>query len=71
MVSANIDIFMIFETKLVKTFPRVQFSFQVFYKPYWFERNRNDGGISLYVKEGISSRLIERKFRNDIEYLIR
>ena len=51
MVSRNIDIFMISETKLDKTFPTVQFSLQGFCRPYWFDRNPNCGGFILRVRE--------------------
>ena len=60
MINGNIDIFMITETKLDETFPAVQFSLQGFFDPYQFERNRNGGGIMLYIREDIPSRLIEK-----------
>ena len=60
MINGNIDIFMITETKLDETFPAAQFSLQGFFDPYQFERNRNGGGIMLYITEDIPSRLIEK-----------
>ena len=36
--------------------------------PYRFDCNRNGGGIMLYIREDIASRLIERKVRNKVEY---
>ena len=33
-----------------------------------FDRNRNGGGIMIYIREDIPSRLIERKVRNNVEY---
>ena len=60
MIDGNIDIFMISETKLDKTFPAAQFYLQVFCDSYRFDRNRNGGGIMLYIREDIPSRLIEK-----------
>ena len=68
MINGNIDICMISETKLDKTFPAAQFYLQAFCDPYQFDRNRNGGGIMLYIREDIPSRLIEKKLRNNSEY---
>ena len=59
---------MISETKLDETFPAAQFYLQGFCDPYRFDRNRNGGGIMLYIREDIPSRLIEKKLRNNSEY---
>ena len=59
---------MISETKLDETFAAAQFSLQGFCDPYRFDRNRNGGGIMLYIREDIPSRLIEKKLRNNSEY---
>ena len=59
---------MISETKLDETFPAAQFFLQGFCDPYRFDRNRNSGGIMLYIREDIPSRLIEKKLRNNSEY---
>ena len=59
---------MISETKLDKTFPAVQLYLQGFWDPYQFDRYRNGGGIMLYIREDIPSRLIEKKLRNNSEY---
>ena len=45
MINGNIDIFMIFETKLDETFPAAQFSVQDFRDLCRFDCNRNGGGI--------------------------
>ena len=68
IINGNIDIFMISETKLDETFPAAQFYLQGFCDPYRFDRNRNGGGIMLYIREDIPSRLIEKKLRNNSEY---
>ena len=59
---------MISETKLDETFPAAQFSLQGFCDPYRFDRNHNECGIMLYIREDIPSRLRENKLRNNSEY---
>ena len=63
MINGNTDIFMISETKFDKTFPAGQFSLQGFCNPYRFDRNCNSGGIMLYIRDDILSRLVERSFQ--------
>ena len=58
MINCTIDIFMIPETKRDETFPAVQFYLQGFCNPYRFDRDRNNGGITLYIREDIPSRII-------------
>ena len=69
MINGNIGIFIIFETKLDETFPAAQFSLQGSCDPYQFDRNRNVGGIILYIIEDTPSRLIKKKLRNNNEYV--
>ena len=52
MISGNNDILMISETKLDETFSAAQFLLQGFCMPYRFDRNRNGGGIMLYIRRG-------------------
>ena len=61
---------MISETKLGETFAAAQLSLQGFCDPYRFDLNRNGGGIMLYIREVIPSRLIEKKLRNNSEYFL-
>ena len=36
--------------------------------PYRFDRNRNGGGVIIYVREGISSKILEKhKLPQDVE----
>ena len=60
---------MISESLLNETFPAAQFSLQGFCHPYRFDRNRNDNGIMLYIREDIPSRVIEKKLANNSEYI--
>ena len=65
IILGKIDILVITETKTDSTFPLNQFAMQCYSKPYRFDRNRNGGGVFIYVREDISSR--ELKTRNTPE----
>ena len=54
----NADLLLVSETKLDDSFPTAQFLLGEFSKPYRFDRCSNGGGILLYVKDNISSRLL-------------
>ena len=60
-INNNIDILMISETKLDPSFPNGQFHIYGFCEPYRFDRNGNGGGIHLYIREDIPSKLILTK----------
>ena len=61
IVSTNVDILLICETKLVSSFPRAQFHIHGFEEPYRFDRNGQGGGIRLYIRDDIPSKPIESK----------
>ena len=52
---------MISETKLDPSFPTGQFYIHGFSEPYRFDRNSSGGGILLYIREDIPSKLILTK----------
>ena len=56
IIQGKIGILVITETKTDSTFPLSQFEIQVYSKPYRFDRNRNGGGVFIYVREDIPSR---------------
>ena len=59
---------MITETKLDGTFPLGQFYVEVFNMPYRLDRNRNGGGVIIYVREDIPSKTLEKhKLPQDVE----
>ena len=60
VISENIDILMISETKLDETFPAAQILLQSFCMSCRLDRNRIGGGIMLYIREDIPSRLVEK-----------
>ena len=57
IVNNNIDILLISETKIDSSFPTAQFNITG-YTTYRRDRNQNGGGIILYVKEDIPSKLL-------------
>ena len=71
LVQTNIDILIVGETKLDDTFPTNQFSINGFSKPYRMDRNRFGGGIMIFIREDIPSKLMSNHtFPNDIESLL-
>ena len=57
-IATNIDILMISETKIDESFLIGQFLIKGFSTPYRLDRNDKGGGILVYVREGIPSKLI-------------
>ena len=53
LVSNNIDVLLISETKIDNTFPVSQFCVPGYLVPFKLDPTRNGGGIMLYVKEHI------------------
>ena len=49
---------MISETKIDSSFSIVQFHLKGYATPYRLDRNANGGGILLYIKEDIPSKLL-------------
>ena len=61
IINNSIDILIISETKLDPFFPTGQFHIHGFSEPYRFDRNSSGGGILLYIREDIPSKLILTK----------
>ena len=71
MVWHKVDLLMISETKLHSLFRNTQFYMKSYSKPYRLDRNKKEGGIILYVREDISSKLINSLcFNHDKEYFL-
>ena len=68
-VQGKVDILIVTETKLDSTFPTSQFVIDGYSEPYRFDRNRNGGGVLIYIREDIPSKLLaDHKFEtHDIE----
>ena len=59
---------MITETKLDDSFPASQFFIQGFCTPFRLDRNKNGGGILLYIRSNITSTQLNRYIiKNQIE----
>ena len=68
IVLKYIDILVITETKLDDTFPNAQFLVPGFSKPFRLDRNRKGGGVMIYVRENILSKLLTKHvLPSDIE----
>ena len=52
---------MVSETKLDDSFPQGQFIINGFKSPFRLDRNKNCGGIMLYIREDIPANLKYRK----------
>ena len=59
IVSNEIDILMVSETKLDDTFPTSQFLMQGYSTPFRKDRTSKGGGILLYVREDIPCKIIK------------
>ena len=58
MINKNIDVLLISETKIDSSFPSAQFYLEGYATPYRLDRNANGGGILLYIREDIPSKLL-------------
>ena len=70
IIGNYLDILVIQETKLDPSFPQGQFIISGYTRPYRLDRNRNGGGVVIYVREDIPSReLKQHNFTKNIEGL--
>ena len=60
LMTGMFDILVITKTKLDNTSPVLQFHIAVFSIPYRLDRNRNGGGVIVYVREEIPSKLLSK-----------
>ena len=63
IIKNNVDILMISETKLDSSFPNGQFQIHGYSEPYRFDRNANGGGILVFIREDIPSKLVESQMK--------
>ena len=69
MVENNADILLISETKLDDSFPSGQFTICGFGMPYRYDRNSMGGGLLLYIRDDIPTKLLRHNFGTNIENL--
>ena len=65
LIYGNSDVLMISETKLDESFSPGQFLLDGYSARFRFARNGNNGGILLYIREDIPSKLLS--MNKDIE----
>ena len=58
IIKDNIDILMISETKVEDSFPDGQFLLDGFGTPFRLDRNRNSGGIMLFIRNNIPAKVV-------------
>ena len=58
IIKDNIDILMISETKVDDSFPDGQFFLDGFGTPFRLDRNRNGGGIMLFIRNDIPAKVV-------------
>ena len=63
-INGNNDILVILETELDESFPEGQFKVPEFITPFQRDQNRFGGGIMVFVREDIPSKLISIKALN-------
>ena len=70
IIGKNLDILTIQETKLDSSFPEKQVTIEGYSKPYRLDRNRDGGGVLIYVREDIPSKPLDKhNFTKDVEGL--
>ena len=66
----NLDVVLVTETKLDDSFPTAQFLLHGFSKSYTLDHCSNGGGLLLYMKNDISSRLLtDHRLPDNVECL--
>ena len=65
IIKDNIDILIISEAKFDLSFPKGQFQLHGYSEPYRLDRNGYGGGILLYIREDIPSKIIESKMNTE------
>ena len=69
LLADSTDILMISDSKLDGTFPSSQSQIYGFRTPYRLDGNDRGGGILLFVRENLMTRLLRHSFPHDIEIL--
>ena len=59
IVKESVDILVVSETKLDDTFTTAQFQIEGFQEPIRIDRNKNGGGIMIYIRDGLDAKEIK------------
>ena len=65
-VLGNIDILMVSETKIDMSLPTSQFVIQGFAAPFRLDRTHTSGGILVYVRDDIPSKLLNISYVSSV-----
>ena len=68
IIKDRVDILVLTETKLDNSFPTAQFLIEGFSVPYRQDRNRHGGGIMIYVREDIPSKILNKHHFPDVVF---
>ena len=67
MIKNKIDIFVVSETKLDESFPTGQFEIDGFSTPFRVDRNKEGGGLIIFIRSDIPCKILKTQLPNDIE----
>ena len=62
IIKNNVDVLVVTETRLESSFPFGQFSIDGFARPFRRDRNKNGGGVMIFVRDDIPSKEIKISF---------
>ena len=63
IIKNNIDVLIVTETKLDSSFPSAQFLIDGFAEPFRRDRNKNGGGVMIFIRDDIPSKEVKVNFR--------
>ena len=66
-IDGKLDVLLISEIKIDKSFPNAQFQINGYTTPYRLDRNCKGGGIFMYVREDIPSKQLYPTLVNSLE----
>ena len=69
IVKENVDVPMVSETKLDETYSTAQFQVEGFQEPIRLDRNKNGGGIMIYIRDGLDAKEIKSHRLKNVEGL--
>ena len=70
MIKSDLDVIIIAETKLDKSFTKNQFLIQGFDEPFRLDVTSNSGGLLVYLRHGIIAKELPlTNFQNDIQVI--
>ena len=58
LMTGNLDILIITESKLDESFPMQQFCIDGYAPPFRVDRTKNGGGVIIYIREDIPSKIL-------------